>query len=70
DIVIRPHFIPQLTSCRCSRKCAHGSVTVQWQRGDKNSIELTISVPPKTAVSYDGKALPAGRHQFTIKNQA
>ncbi|MGI5922769.1 MAG: family 78 glycoside hydrolase catalytic domain [Lentisphaeria bacterium] len=70
DIVIRPHFIPQLTSCRSSRKCAHGSVTVQWQRGDKNSIELTISVPPKTAVSYDGKALPAGRHQFTIKNQA
>lgn len=69
-IVIRPHFIPQLTCCRCSRKNAHGSVNVHWRRCDNNIIELTISVPPDTAVVYEGKALQAGQHHFAINNQA
>jgi alpha-L-rhamnosidase len=66
---IQPQFIPQLSYCRCSRQDGQGSVAVHWQRRDEQLIELNINVPADSVVIYEGKSLPAGQHQFKIKQE-
>lgn len=66
EITVKPYFFEALTYAKGSYRTDGGEVFVSWRRQGK-LIRLTVEVKGDIGVSYDGRLLPVGIHEFEVK---
>ena len=68
-IVIKPHFVKELSWVEGSYQSVKGMVRSSWKRDESGSINLSITIPAGcTATVYADKEyeVNAGTHQYTF----
>lgn len=67
-VEISPYYFAKLDYAKGSYDTGNGNVEVSWFRKD-GKVELTVIVPDKTLVYYDGKILNPGQNKFVTEEK-